>query len=166
MCHKVLKYFSVPKHFSKCLGVLFCDFIAANHELQPAVSRFGKCLRLYISYKHCLLGRNFRISAQLRMMIVVFWVVTSCGVVGGYQSFGVTLVSICRRHGPEEQCRHLQHRENLKSLMYKCFTYVLTIVSLQIGYSEIAVLIGVYISLTFWIVLRLICVFGCRCIYA
>jgi hypothetical protein len=58
--------------------------------------------------------------------MLVFWVVTPCGLVGRYQRFGetyclllqgLTFVSTCkstRRYNPEDQHRYLHRRENLK----------------------------------------------------
>jgi hypothetical protein len=68
--------------------------------------------------------------------MVVFWVVTPCILVGGYQCFGgryrlslhfimkmaavcssETLVTTVQRHNPQDHDRHLHRRENLKFLM-------------------------------------------------
>jgi hypothetical protein len=52
--------------------------------------------------KYLVLCVRFEILAAVKISIVVFWVVTPCGLIGGYQHFG----GMYRLH-PEELTRHL-----------------------------------------------------------
>jgi hypothetical protein len=74
--------------------------------------------------------------------LVVFWVVTPCGLTGGYQRFEgpyrfhlhleetlVTTYKTTLRYNPEDQHRYLHRRENLRCQNWlsdvQCFWYVL-----------------------------------------
>lgn len=72
------------------------------------------------------------VASEIFLSIVVFWVVTSCGNVGGYKRSNETLVTTyetTRRHTPEHHNRYFHRRETVKSQKYYMMLVYITLES-------------------------------------